>query len=49
LCGVCCHEGGHFFVPDLDQFNVAGPLQRADHAVDVVTGVAGYAPNAPSV
>ena len=36
----------HLFVPDLDKFHVAGPLQRADHAV---AGIAGYAPDAPSV
>jgi hypothetical protein len=30
LCGVCnYHEGGRFFVPDLDEFAVTGPLQRA--------------------
>ena len=48
--GVCDrHEGGHFLVPDLDEFDVAGPLQRADHAVDAVAWITVDAANAPSV
>ena len=43
------HEGGHLFVPDLDEFDVAGPLQRADHAVDAVARITVDAANAPSV
>jgi hypothetical protein len=48
FCVSDCHEGGRLFVPDLDKFDVAGPLQRVDH-VNAVAGIAGYAPNAPSV
>jgi hypothetical protein len=48
--GVCDrHEGGHFFVPDLDEFDVAGPLQRADDAVDAVAWVTVDAANTPGV
>jgi hypothetical protein len=43
------HEGGHFFVADLDEFGVAGPLRRADHAVDAIARITIYAPNSPSV
>jgi hypothetical protein len=34
------HEGSHFFASDLDEFDVASPLQRADHAVDAISRVA---------
>jgi hypothetical protein len=43
------HEGGHFFVPNLDELDVAGLLKRADHAVDAVTRITVDAANAPSV
>jgi hypothetical protein len=36
-------------VAHLDKFDVVGPLQRADHAVDAVTRIAVDAANAPSV
>jgi hypothetical protein len=28
----------HFFGPDLGEFDVVGPLQRADHAVNAIAG-----------
>ena len=43
------HEGSHFFVPDLDKFDVVRPLQRADHAVDAVARITVDAANAPSM
>ena len=43
------HEGSHFFVPDLDKFDVARPLERADYAVDAIARMTVYAPNAPCV
>ena len=43
------HEGRHFLVPDLNEFDVASPLQRADHAVDAVARITIDAANAPSV
>ena len=43
------HESRHFLVPDLYEFDVAGPLQCADHAVDAVAWITVDAANAPSV
>jgi hypothetical protein len=43
------HEGGHLFVPDLNEFDAASPLQRADHAVDAVARITVDPPNSPSV
>jgi hypothetical protein len=40
------HEGGHFFVPDLDEFHVIGPLQRTNHAFDDIAWIAVDAANA---
>ena len=33
------HEGGHFLVPDLDEFDVANPLQRPDHPINAVARI----------
>ena len=43
------HEGGHLFVPDLDEFDRIGPLQRPDHAVDAIAGITVNAADTPSV
>src|ERR1700733_2055554 len=43
------HEGSHFFVPDLDKFDVVRPLQRTDHAVDAVAWITVNAPDPPSM
>jgi hypothetical protein len=32
------HESGNLLVPDLNELDVTGPLQRADHAVDASPG-----------
>jgi len=48
--GVCDrHEGRHFFMPNLDELDVARPLQRADHTVDAVARITVDAANAPGV
>ena len=42
------HEGGHLLVPDLDELDLAfGALQRAEHAVDAVAGIAVDPSHAP--
>jgi hypothetical protein len=43
------HEGRHFFVPDLDEFDFVCSLQRSDHAVDAVTRVPVDPSNTPRV
>ncbi|MNH34641.1 hypothetical protein D3C79_952490 [compost metagenome] len=44
------HEGGHFLVAGLDEFNLAvGPAQRAEYTVDTVAGVAEDAPHPPLI
>jgi hypothetical protein len=43
------HEGGHFFMPNLDELDVGRPLQRADHTVDAVARITVDAANAPGV
>src|ERR1700761_1191877 len=43
------HEGGHLLMPDLDEFDVVGPLQSTDHAVDAVAGVSVDAADPPGV
>jgi hypothetical protein len=35
---ACATAGSLFFVPDLGEFDVVGPLQRADHAVNAIAG-----------
>lgn len=44
------HEGGHFLMAGLNEFNLAvGPAQRAEHAIDAVAGVTEDAPYAPLI
>src|ERR1700709_30581 len=43
------HEGGHLLMTDLDELDLAGSLQCADHAVDAVAGVSVDPPNSPGV
>ena len=44
------HESRHLFVPSLDKFDLAvGPIERAEHAVDAVPGIAEDPPHAPSM
>ena len=43
------HEGRHLLVPDLDEFDLVGTLQRSDHAVDAVAGISVDPPNSPRV
>jgi hypothetical protein len=33
------HEGGHFLVSNLDKFDLVGPLQGADNAIDAVAWI----------
>ena len=42
------HERGHFLMPRLDELDLAvGALQRAEHTVDAVAGIAEDSPHAP--
>ena len=44
------HEGGHFLVPRLDELDLAvGAVERPEHAVDPVAGIAEHAPYAPGM
>ncbi len=44
------HEGGHFLVPRLDEFDLAvGAIERAEHAIDAVAGIAENFAHAPRV
>jgi hypothetical protein len=43
------HESRHFFVADLNKFDLVGSLKRPDHTVDAITGITVDAPNAPSM
>jgi hypothetical protein len=43
------HEGRHLFVPHLDKFDLVGPLQGSDHAIDAVSGIPVNPPDAPRV
>ncbi len=44
------HEGGHLFVPRLDELDLAlGPVQGPQHAVDAVAGVAVDSAHPPGV
>ena len=44
------HEGGHFLMAGLDEFNLAvGPALRYEHAIDAVAGVTEDAPYAPLI
>src|SRR4051794_28812712 len=47
LCMSDRHECRHFLVPDLDELDRIGALQRAKHAVDAVTGIAIDAAHTP--
>ena len=41
------HEGRHLLVANLDEFNLARPLQGSDHAVDTVTWISIDSANSP--
>ena len=44
------HEGRHFLVPRLDELDLAvRAVERAEHAVDAVAGIAEDVPHAPLV
>src|ERR1700753_3125284 len=43
------HERGHFFVPNLNEFDVHRALQATDNPIDAVARIAIKAANAPSV
>ena len=44
------HEGRHFLMPGLDELDLAlGAVERAEHAVDAVAGIAEDVPDAPVV
>ncbi len=43
------HECRHFLVARLDELDLAVTLERADHAVDSVAGIAVDAPDAPAL
>jgi hypothetical protein len=45
-----CHEGRHFLVPGLDEFDLAAkPVECAEQTVDAVARVAINAPHTPII
>jgi hypothetical protein len=44
------HEGGHLFVPRLDEFDLSlRASQRPEHAVDAIAGITKNPPHAPGL
>jgi hypothetical protein len=43
------HEGRHFLVPNLDEVDCPGSLERSDHAVNAIARITVDAANSPSV
>ena len=43
------HEGRHLLMPNLNEFDLVGPLQGSDHAVDAVARISVDPANSPVV